>query len=54
MKYVIYSQFESESEGESMYWSNVDGWGDRESATIFSFEEKEIFNLPISGEWQRV
>lgn len=33
------------------YWSNTDGWVDRESSDLFSSEEKDRLKLPMYGEW---
>jgi putative exporter of polyketide antibiotics len=38
--------------GKSLTWSNPDGWS-VDSATIFTEEEMQTFNLPIGGEWVR-
>lgn len=43
-----------ELERTTLYWSNEDGWvEDEDSATIFTNEEKETFNLPM-GEGYKV
>jgi hypothetical protein len=34
-----------------LYWSNRDGWVDRQSAGIFSDAERKRLRLPIGGEW---
>lgn len=36
---------------EMLYWSNRDGWVDRGSATIFTKDEVQSFNIPLDGEW---
>lgn len=33
-------------DGEWLYWSNTDGWVDRESATVFSEAEMAVFTEP--------
>jgi hypothetical protein len=33
------------------YWSNVDGWGDSDSATRFDHADLLIVNLPLPGAW---
>ena len=38
-------------DGEQLFWSNRDGWGSFESATVFTQQEKEKLNLPVGGEW---
>lgn len=40
-----------EVSGDSLYWSNEDGWVDRESATLFP--EKPTI-LPATGEWEPI
>jgi hypothetical protein len=34
-----------------LYWSNETGWGDKDTATMFTEEETHIYNLPINGKW---
>ena len=48
--YVIFSEEESNRQDEPIFWSNIDGWGNLDSATIFSSEETEFLRLPISGD----
>ena len=50
--YVIYSQSESEIQGEPMFWSNVVGWTSFIGASVFVTDTAE---LPIAGsvEWMR-
>jgi len=36
------------------FWSNKNGWVDKEDATLFSGTEKVRFDLPMFGEWLRV
>lgn len=38
----------------SLYWSNKFGWVDKESATIFTKEERSAVNLPIAGTWEQI
>lgn len=35
-----------------LYWNNSLGWCDKESATTFTHDEHNQFNLPIGGEWE--
>ena len=49
MKYIIINEWDGE-----LYWSNDDGWVDRESATVFSQNEKFVLNLPMYGMWVEV
>lgn len=35
----------------SEWWSNEDGWVDKESATIFTYAETKNLNLPMHGRW---
>ena len=39
--YAIYSK------SENAWWSNLDGWGDMETATVFS--EKDILKFGLPG-----
>lgn len=34
-----------------LFWSNDDGWTDRESADVFKEIETGTLNLPMDGEW---
>jgi|TARA_R110000824_G_scaffold273617_4_gene462127 hypothetical protein len=36
---------------EPLYWSNTDGWGDRETADTFTFDDTLRLNLPLEGTW---
>lgn len=38
---------------EVLYWSNKDGWVTSDY-TIFIEDERNKYNLPINGEWERV
>lgn len=50
-QYVVRSRTEKDFDGETpLFWSNVLGWVDRASATVFSSTE---YDLPIGGEWIR-
>jgi hypothetical protein len=49
--YIIVSDFEDPEDGV-LYWSNQDGWVDRQSATVFP---KKVGNLPgDAAGWVRV
>lgn len=54
--FVIRSNDEADDEtDEALYWSNVDGWVDRASATVFTLKETKHLDLP-SGDcsWEEV
>lgn len=34
-----------------LFWSNEDGWVDRNSATVFSHVDSFRYDLPTGGEW---
>ena len=34
-----------------LYWSNTSGWGYLSTATFFTDDEHERFNLPMGGRW---
>lgn len=56
LRYVIRSAFKDPHDGW-LYWSNVDGWVDFKSATIFTQEERNIdpFLMPEeSGGWVEI
>lgn len=36
------------------WWSNSDGWCDRNSADIFPSDAPDTLNLPLEGEWVTV
>lgn len=53
--WAIFSQGESDSEGENMYWSNELGWTTLIGATFFTEEEKNKFKvIPMGGEWHEI
>lgn len=37
---------EMDDEGEILYWSNEDGWVDKDSATLFTDDERKTLTLP--------
>ena len=45
MEYIIISK------NSKAFWNNTDGWVGWWGATIFSQEEREMFNLPCDGDW---
>ena len=45
--FVVYSSGEELS--GAGFWSNQDGWGTLDSATRYTADERDTFNLPISG-----
>ncbi|WP_175926341.1 hypothetical protein [Burkholderia cepacia] len=46
--YLIYSPCESARSDGSGFWSNDDGWGTLNAATLFSADEIARMNLPIA------
>ena len=36
---------------DAAFWSNEYGWTDRESADVFTDEERATLNLPMFGDW---
>lgn len=54
-EYVIRSDHERDfASGDPLFWSVQDGWVDRIYADTFAENEKDVFDLPISGEWIEV
>ena len=53
--YYIVSYFERDEEtGKQLYWSNDDGWVDKASATVYSYEERMKWSAPvIDGYWTK-
>jgi len=44
---------EKGEDGETLYWSNDDGWVDKDSATLFDNDERvEYAHIPQGGEWE--
>ena len=37
-----------------LYWSNVDGWGSRSTADVFTNAERRRLTLPMGGKWVSV
>lgn len=53
--YVIHSPYESaQDEDRPGFWSNQDGWGPIETATLFDADERYGMNLPLSVTGDRV
>ena len=49
-EYVIYSRSEAEASGDGAgFWSNEDGWGELESATLFTQSERNALQLPLTA-----
>lgn len=48
--YVIWNGT-NDDDWEELFWSNENGWVNFPSATLFTEEEKEKFNLPEQGIW---
>lgn len=40
-----------DEDGETLYWSNENGWGSIDDATLFTSEERSCYSLPQGGEW---
>jgi hypothetical protein len=36
---------------DGLFWSNEDGWVDKDSATKFSTYERQMLRLPLDGKW---
>jgi hypothetical protein len=51
--FVIFSEMETaENSGNPLFWSNQDGWGSLETATVFTEKEKNSLTLPLpDGAW---
>ncbi len=49
-RWVIYAESENDPQYESAgFWNNDDGWGARQSATVFTSAERDRFDLPLSA-----
>lgn len=42
-------RLDRDDEGEALYWNNRDGWGDRASATRFTWADTRTVTLPSIG-----
>ena len=52
MNILIQSHTEKDEEtGETLYWNNLHGWVEIESANYFTEEETKSLTLPIGGRW---
>ncbi len=49
--FVIFSQSETDLSGEPSFWSNEDGWGALETATVFTEEEAKTFATVDDCRW---
>ena len=47
--YVIENEVDN-----SLLWSNAWGWTDGDDFDVFSFDEKEDFDLPMKGKWMQL
>lgn len=54
MHYVICSKSEFDEYNVPLYWNNEYGWVNISEADLFAQDEKDIFDLPISGYWDLV
>lgn len=52
--WVIQSTDPHDLGGELLYWSNLQGWVDKESADRFTCSERCALRLPIHGAWVRM
>lgn len=50
--YKIVSTNEKDDDGTFLYWSNENGWVDKESADNFTIEEQKTLNLPTFSKWE--
>ena len=51
--WVIISADPHDLGGDPLYWSNEQGWVDKESAGRFTYSERCTLRLPIHGAWVR-
>ena len=51
MKYVIYSESESELHEEALFWSNEYGWAGLEFAEVYTNPNGR---LPLCGDWMNL
>jgi hypothetical protein len=49
--WVICEPKDDEDRFQWLFWSNDNGWGDYESATRFTEDERQTLTLPLGGEW---
>lgn len=52
--YRIVGEEELDEDGSCLFWSNELGWVDKESADVFSLEERMTLELPVGGAWINV
>jgi hypothetical protein len=52
--YVIILLDPEQYNDEPLYWNNEDGWVDWLSATVFTPDERDRFNLPMDGAWKQI
>ncbi len=48
-KWIIQGPLDPYGEGEYLYWSNDDGWGSQDTATVFTEQEHNELNLPLEA-----
>lgn len=49
-KFVVHSESEGGKDSNSSFWSNTKGWTNLLCATVFSIEERQTYNLPVTQE----
>lgn len=56
MSQVLVSDTERDFEtGEALYWSNIMGWVDKASATVFADEDFGLYDVLIAdSHWERL
>lgn len=52
--WMIRADAERDDDGRPLYWSNGQGWVERDSADRFSFDERTTLTLPVGGKWEDV
>lgn len=52
--WLIKSNNSEHAHAPPTYWSNRNGWVDKENATIFTKEERSAVRLPIAGTWEQI
>lgn len=58
-KYVIFSLTETQNNPDlgPSFWSNIDGWGQMEDATVFTKREREFIDVILprpDGQWVKL
>ena len=51
LQYIITNPNETDEQGNTLCWSNKDGWVSKDTADRFTKEDTDTLDLPAGGIW---